>query len=223
MRPRLTTSRAIAFCAANALFVSSGCALLSKSELVEVRYFSPEHIHLGPPNGRTKAAPLVSAPERPIELRFGRVSSGSNLRERIAYRNAAFELGYYEDLRWVERPETYIRRELGRSLFERHGFRRVLKGASPTLDVEVTAFDDLRLNATRAARVQLKLILHEDSGVILETTLTVDRPIAGEHPKIEDVVAAMAVALDAAAEQVALEVEKALVARRSLSQTTAAP
>lgn len=205
-----------------AVTAASGCALLSKSEIVEVRYFSPEHANVKPTVAQPRVTPTEAVSDGPIEVRFGRVSSGANLRERIAYRNAAFELGYYEDLRWVERPETYVRRELGRALFERHGFRRVLKGASPVLDVEVTAFDDLRLNATRAARIQLKLMLYEDRGVIFEDTLTVDRPVAGENPKIEDVVAAMAVALDAAAEQVALKVENALATRRPPPSTTPA-
>jgi ABC-type uncharacterized transport system auxiliary subunit len=150
-----------------------------------------------------------------LELRLGRVSSGPSLRERIAYRDAAYELGYYDDLRWTERPETYVRRGLGRALFEEHGVRRVLGGTSPTLDVEVIAFDDLRLATGRAVRVQLKLLLHEDVGVILEDTLTIERPVAGDKPKIEDVIAALATALDAACEQVSLRVESALASKRA--------
>ena len=63
--------------------------------------------------------------------------------------------------------------------------------------------------------MQLKAILSDGTGVLFEDTLTVDRPVLVEKPKIEDVVAAMAVALDAAAEQVTLKVQSALVARRA--------
>ena len=214
---------AFAICAAAVAVGTSACALTSKADVVEVRYFSPEQV-----KARINAADATaeSTPQHPappavngaIEVRLGRVSSGPNLRERIAYRDAAYELGYYEDWRWTERPETFVRRELGRSLFEEHGMQRVLGGSAPTLEVEVIAFDDLRLKTGRAARVQLKVILFEDRGVVYEETVTIERPVAGAKPSIEDVVAAMAVALDAAADQVAMKVQRSLAARR-----TAAP
>ena len=50
--------------------------------------------------------------------------------------------------------------------------------------------------------------------VIFEETLTVDRPVSGSNPKFEEVVAAMAGALDAACEQVATRVATALAAER---------
>ncbi len=196
---------------------STGCALLSKADVVEIRYFSPEHVKPQLTGGDASTAPEAPrpAPNDALEVRLGRVTSGSNLRERIAFRDAAYELGYYEDWRWTERPETYVRRELGRTLFEEHGLHRVFNGSAPTVDIEVIAFDDLRLKTGRAARVQLKAMLSDESGVLWEDTLTVDRPVTVEKPKIEDVVAAMAGALDAAAEQVTLKVQSALVARRA--------
>lgn len=186
---------------------TSACALTSKADLVETRYFSPERVK--------PSADAAAASRSTLELRLGRVTSGPSLRERIAYRDAAYELGYYDDLRWTERPETYVRRGLGRALFEDHGVHRVLGGMAPTLDIEVVAFDDLRLASGRAVRVQLKVLLHEDVGVILEDTLTIERPVAGDKPKIEDVIAAMATALDAACEQVSLRVESALASKRA--------
>jgi cholesterol transport system auxiliary component len=209
---------AIAVCAAAVALGTSACALTSKADVVEVRYFSPEQVRprLNVADATTpNRAPDAPAPNRAIEVRLGRVSSGPNLRERIAYRDAAFELGYYEEWRWTERPETFVRRELGRSLFEQHGMQRVLGGAAPTLDVEVIAFDDLRLKGGRAARVQLKVILFEDRGVLYEETVTIERPVAGAKPAIEDVVAAMAAALDAAADQVTVKVQSTLAARRA--------
>jgi cholesterol transport system auxiliary component len=194
---------------------SMGCALTSKADVVEIRYFSPEQAKLHLNGSDASSAPVPPAPNDALEVRLGRVSSGSNLRERIAFRDAAYELGYYEAWRWTERPETYVRRELGRTFYEEHGLHRVFNGAAPTVDIEVIAFDDLRLTTGRAARVQLKAILSDDSGVLWEDTLTVDRAVSVEKPKIEDVVAAMAGALDAAAEQVTLKVQSALVARRA--------
>jgi cholesterol transport system auxiliary component len=194
---------------------TSGCALTSKADVVQIRYFSPEQPKPRLTGSDAATAPSAPAPNGALEVRLGRVSSGSNLRERIAYRDAAYELGYYEDWRWTERPETFVRRELGRTLYEERGFHRVFGGAAPTVDVEVIAFDDLRLTTGRAARVQLKVVLSDDSGVLWEETLTVDHPVTGEKPKIEDVVAAMARALDAVAEQVAAKTQTALLARRA--------
>lgn len=191
---------------------TSACALTSKAELVDTRYFTPERV-----KPAAEGTPRTTASRGNLELRLGRVTSGPSLRERITYRDAAYELGYYDDLRWTERPETFVRRGLGRALFEDRGVRRVLGGMAPTLDVEVTAFDDLRLASGRAVRVQLKLLLHEDVGVILEDTLTIERPVAGDKPKIEDVIAAMALALEAACEQVSLRVESALASKRPVA------
>jgi cholesterol transport system auxiliary component len=200
-----------------AVLGTTGCALTSKADVVNIRYFSPEVVRprLTAGDAASGTAPDAPAPNGAIEVRLGRVSSGPNLRERIAYRDAAYELGYYDDWRWTERPETFVRRELGRALFEAHGFRRVLGGAAPTLEIEVIAFDDLRLPTGRAARVQLKVILFEDAGVVFEDTITVDRAVTAEKAKIEDVVAAMAVALDQAAEQVAVRVGSKLGHRRA--------
>jgi cholesterol transport system auxiliary component len=201
---------------------ASACALTSKAEVVDVRYFSPERIEPRRDNKGPTLIDRATGSNVPLEVRLGRVSSGPNLRERIAFRNTAYELGYYEDLRWTERPETYVRREIGRSLFETQGMRRVLSGTAPTLDVEVIAFDELRLMSGRAVRVQLRVILYEDAGVILEDTLTIDRPVLGEKPKIEEVIAAMATALDATADQVALKVQRALVLRQLITPTVSA-
>ena len=92
-------------------------------------------------------------------------------------------------------------------------------GTAPTLEVEVIAFDDLRLQSGRAVRVELKVILHDDDGVMIEDTLTMERPVPGDKPQIEDVIGALAGALDVAVDQVALRVQKALAARGAASST----
>jgi len=194
-------------------FAVDGCALTSKAEVVDVRYFSPERVESRHGALASNSAPSASGHEAHPPLNLGRVTSAANLRERIAYRNSGYERGYYDELRWTERPDTYVRRELARSLFEVHGLQRVLGGAAPTLDIEVIAFDDLRLEPGRAARVQLGVILYENAGVIFEETFTVDRKVLGEQPRIEEVIAAMSTALDAAAEAVACRVQAALMQR----------
>jgi cholesterol transport system auxiliary component len=189
---------------------SSGCALTSKNEVIAVRYFTPEQVK--PRLTAATIEPDGARASRPLLL--GRVTSGSNLRERIAFRNAAHEIGYYEDLRWTERPETYVRRELGRTLFEERGFERSTAENAPELDVEVLAFDELRLpQGARVARVELKVLLWDGPDVLVEETFTVDRPVPVREPRIEDFVAAMAAALDDAATQVATRVATALAAR----------
>lgn len=210
MRCGIYDARFVVLCAISSALTGQGCALTSKAALVDVRYFSPECVQ-----------PRVDGPvqqpgsEGSPRLRLGRVSSGPNLRERMAHRDAPYELGYYDDLRWTELPETYVRRELGRSLFEAHRLRRVLSGAAPTLDVELIAFDDVHLQTGRAARVELRIILYETDGAIFEETIAIDRLVAGERPAVEDVVAAMSIALDAAADRVTTRVETALAARQS--------
>lgn len=189
---------------------SSGCALTGKSDVVAIRYFTPEHA-----KPRLTAAALEADGNRASRpLLLGTVTAGANLRDRIAYRNAAHEVGYYEDLRWTERPEAYVRRELGRTLFEERGFERSTAGNTPELDVEVLGFDELRLpQGVRVARVELKVLLWKGPDVLFEQTFTVDRPVAGREPRIEDFVTSMAAALDDAAEQVATRVATALDAR----------
>jgi ABC-type uncharacterized transport system auxiliary subunit len=179
--------------------------LTSKADLVGVRYFSPEQVS-APDDGQRPTA----ANPRPLALKLGRVSSGPNLRERIAYRDNAYELGYYDDLRWTERPETFVRRELARALFETGKFRRVINGVAPVLDVELIGFEDVREETNRKVRIQLKLMLYQDNEVLLEQTLTIDQPVSGKKPQIEAVVSAMATALEATALQVVTRVERAL-------------
>jgi cholesterol transport system auxiliary component len=198
---------------------ATGCALTSKAEVVDIRYFSPEQIKPRLSSGDASMAPAAPAPNHALEVRLGRVTSGPNLRERIAFRDDAFELGYYEDRRWTERPETFVRRSLGRTLFEEKGFHRAMGGDAPTIEVEVIAFDELKLASGHAARVQLKVVLTGDRDVLFEETLTVDRPVNGAKPKFEDVIAAMADALDGACEQISDHVGKAVAAARASGET----
>ena len=194
----------LATMAALAIAGTAGCALTSKADAMSVRWFTPETVK---PRITSAGGDRIEGPS----LELGRVSSGMNLREKIAYRDAAYEVGYYDDRRWTERPEVFVRRELSRTLFEEYGMRRALAGQSPILDVEVLAFEELR--APHAARVQLRLIVRDDTHALLEKTITVDRPVAGGSKEFDGLIQAMAQALDAAANETAKETEAAL--RRS--------
>jgi cholesterol transport system auxiliary component len=187
----------------------SGCALTSKSEPLDVRYFNPEKVK----------PQLTSATERPqgdapLALELGRVSSGANVREKMAYRDASWEVGYYEDRRWTERPEAFVRREIGRTLFEERGFRRSISGAAaPTLEIELIAFEEIRAKPLHVARVQLRMILHDGHDVLHEETVTVDKPLPNGESTTEAVVAATAEALDAASALVADRTQSVLKSR----------
>lgn len=217
-RPSLVASRRLRPLLPVALFVlgTSGCALTSKADLVGTRYFSPDVRRARVDAGEASRDAASRAPSGPRarELRLGKVSSSAHLRERIAFRDSSFETGYYEDQRWTERPEVYVRAELERALFGAAGFQRVLGGAAPTLDADLVAFDEVRLPSGRVARIELKVVLHDDRRVVFEETFVVDRAaLAAGRPKIEELVAAMAEALDAVAQQVARRAAGVMAAR----------
>lgn len=180
----------------------SGCALTGKSEALDVRYYTPE-----------KTVPTLTSATAPatLELRLGKVTSGPHLRERIAYREAGHEIGYYEDRRWTERPDTYVRRALERRLFEENTFRRVLGGAAPALEVEVLAFDEVRGPHGRAARIALRMVVFQDRSVLREDTVSIDVPVAvTKDPQVDEVVAALSMAMEFATAQVSSRVQAAL-------------
>jgi cholesterol transport system auxiliary component len=151
------------------LLVGGGCALTSKGEVVSARYFSPEH-------ASANRAPRKVAR---AELQLGQVSSASHLDERIAYRLSSAEVGFYDDRRWTELPESYLRRALERELFEEQGLQRIITGGGPTLDVELTAFEELRGKPTRA-RVTLRFSLHDERRSLLERSIDVEREVTAK-------------------------------------------
>ncbi len=105
-----------------ALLPHVGCAVLLKSDPFVPRYFSPE-------SAATRTDPIAPSG---LELRLGRVTAAAYLKERIVFRTSAYEVGYYEERRWTEMPESFIRRALSRALFDRRGIRQILYGAGTT-------------------------------------------------------------------------------------------
>jgi len=148
------------------LLCTAACALLGKNDPNVPRYFTPEY------EGDGAAGQLRSD----LQLRLGRVEGWSHVRERLAVRNSARELFYYEDRRWTERPEIYLRRALSRALFEERGVVESLSGRGFSLDVELIAFEEIE--QPHLARLQALLVLRDDRLGLLEETITIEQPVA---------------------------------------------
>lgn len=157
-----------AACALVIAVALSGCALLSKSEPVVPRYFAAEY-EGEPPAARAR-------PE--LQLRLDRVEGGSHLRERMVARTAAHEFSFYEDRRWLERPEVYLRRALARTLFEERGVVEAISGRAVTLEVELIAFEELA--QPHEIRLQARVVLIDDRIALLAETITVAQPVGSE-------------------------------------------
>ena len=188
----------------------SGCALLTKADPLTPRYFSAEPSGTGPASGDSVTAPRTnSAPNR--ELKLGRVTSASYLGERLVFRDSAYELGFYEDRRWTEKPEAYFRRALSRALYEQGGFRRVVSGAGPTLDCELVELAELR-SPTHVARARANFVLYDSRSVRTEATVTVELPIAAgkDEAGAATSVAALSLALTSAVDQIVRRVSASL-------------
>ena len=151
----------------------AGCALTGKSDLVIIHYYSPEA-------ASRKAGVRAQAPkESGAPLRLGRVASGSHLEDKIAVRSSEHEIGFYDQHRWTEEPAEYLERALARELFEGRGLPRSVSGSAPTLQVELVAFEEVKV-PRHVARVQLILVLHDEKKVGLQETLTFEKPLRDE-------------------------------------------
>ncbi|HEY3353718.1 MAG TPA: ABC-type transport auxiliary lipoprotein family protein, partial [Polyangia bacterium] len=194
----------VLLCAAVTAGGAGGCALLSKSAPITPRYYSPERPGDVP-------RPAARRPGPPAELRLGRIDSAANLDELLVFRDSSREVGYYRLRRWTEAPEQYLRRRLARVLFEERGLGEVVGGGGPTLDVQLTAFEEIR-GAPRRARVQVIVRLHDDRLVRWEQTVTVEQPVVrakGGDPA-EAAVEAIGGALRAAVDRIADRVVREL-------------
>ena len=202
---------ALIVCAITVSF-APGCALFSKGDQGAARFFSLEQAP-----GRPGAVPAVAPGARgnPAELRLGRVTGAPHIEERLVFRDSAYEIGYYRELRWTEPPELYLKRLFARVLFEERGLKHVVGGAGPTLDVQLTAFDEIRF-PQRLARAQVIARLHDDHLVLWEETVTVDRPVVekGNGDPAVATVEALGEAMQAAVDQVADRVVRELKERR---------
>lgn len=191
--------------------LTCGCALLTKAEPLTPRYFSAE-----PSDSKTASAGERATVRAARELKLGRVTSASYLGERLVFRDSAYELGFYEDRRWTEKPEAYFRRALSRALYEDGGFRRVVSGGGPTLDCELVELAELRAPA-HVARARVNFVLYDPRSVRTEATVTVDLPIAASNGEAQATasVAALSQALVRAVDQIVTRVSSNLDAPAS--------
>jgi cholesterol transport system auxiliary component len=176
--------------------LTPSCALLSKSDPVVPRYFSPE----------MTAAKAVDGPATPsgLELRLGRVSAEAYVKSKVARRESTYEVVYYEGRLWTERPDAYVRRALVRAIFGDRGVRQVLSGVATTLEVEVLAFEEV-VKPVHVGRVTLAYSLYDDRTVLLSRSVTFEHPIdhASGEAEADAIVEALAGAMGAAVDAVA--------------------
>lgn len=197
------------------LNMTSGCALLGKSEPITPRYFSP--------TVDTPPAQLDSQAEGAMLLRLGRVQAGLNLRERMAYRTSPEEVGYYEDRRWTERPEVYLRRALSRSLFEVHGLRRAVGGVAPTLDAELVRFEEIR-GDEHSVKVEVVMTLDDPMRGAIERTMVVEHDVeSADRDDPQPVVQALGRALSDVVAQISDQVVERLASMPPSSSAAKAP
>lgn len=182
----------------------TACAFTSKARPVEVRYFSADTTLMSTPV-RERTPPFGARPPR---VRLGRVTAGAHLSYRIVHRRSPVEVGIYDDLRWTERPDDYVRRALGRELFEARPLVEAVSDGVPTLEVEVLAFEEVQRGAASAGRVQLRYRLDGPDDVLASGVITVDRN--ARSALMDDVVSSISTALAAATAQLADEVQRVL-------------
>lgn len=176
----------------------AGCALTSKSPPLEQRYFSAEV--------QPHAAASASATTR--ALRLGRVTLAPHLRGAIVHRDSDVELAPYGTLRWSDSPDVYVIDALRGVLFDARRFDQGVAGNVPILDIEVVAFEEIRHGTARSGRVQLRYVLRDDEHVLARGVAFAEKPAA--DPDIAVVVTAIRAALDAAAGDLAAQLERAL-------------
>lgn len=206
--------RALVSCLLAPVFVLAfaNCALTSKATPLQPRIFRPNIETRALPAGQTPTPAKADAPS----VRLGRVRGATDLREPIAYRLSDVEMGFYDDRRWGERPEAYLRRALVRALYERDGLGQVIGGGGPTVDLELIAFEEIRGDKPRA-RVAVEYALHDERTVLIARTVVVEKVIAGAAAGSRDqaadasaFVAAISLALGEAVDEVARDVGKSL-------------
>ncbi|MDB4990578.1 MAG: hypothetical protein JWN04_5756 [Myxococcaceae bacterium] len=185
-----------------ALCALSGCAFFGKQPPLRPRYFEAE---ADAPEGELHPV-AAGAPG----LRLGHVVGSSHLRELIAYHVSEHELGFYEERRWTERPEHYLRRALAHALFEERGLTNLVSGVGPTLEVELTDFSELK-TPEHAVRIRARVVLLDQRAVRLERTFSAEQPVA-KGDDFAHVPAALSSALERCVAQIADAVKTELAA-----------
>jgi cholesterol transport system auxiliary component len=178
-----------------------GCALLGKNAPVVPRYFTAEYARDGAPAGK----------RQDLRVRLGRVEAGTHLRERMAGRRSARELYFYEERRWSELPEVYLRRALASALYEERGLTETESPRALTLEVELLAFEEI--DQPHEARLQALLVLREGERTLAQETITVEQPVAaGSGDEARAVAEALSLSLQRGVKRIADRVLQQLAA-----------
>jgi ABC-type uncharacterized transport system auxiliary subunit len=186
-----------------ACLLSSACALTSRSDPLQIRYFSAD-------SAEAQRGPASAVRGPTVSLRLDRVRSSAHLGETIAYRTGVHELGYYDGERWTERPEAFLERGLERAFFQEQGVTRVVGGVSETLSVELISFEEVR-GPKPVARIEVGVTLHDERSSHLEQTIRVERAIgAGGTDEATRAVAALSEAMSEAIQRIAQVVTERL-------------
>jgi uncharacterized lipoprotein YmbA len=181
--------------------LATGCALTSKGETLDVRYFAVE---VAPPLREVRAEPAAAGAPA-LSVRVGRMSASAHLRKYLVYRPSAVELRMEMSRWWAEAPEDYLRRAVIDAMFVEHPVEQSLSGSSPTLDCELVAFEQVTEKKEPKARVAIRFALHDRVRVLSAGTFTVDRPLQEEDDP-EELAKALGDALEEATDQVAARV-----------------
>ena len=158
--PRFGATSAALLLLPLSLCCSSGCALTSKADPIEVSYLRPDPV---PPGavGTGKS------------LRLERVEAGeADGRGLLVLDEGALQ--HDEAFQWTEAPAVYLERALSRTLFEAApgkvpGFRRDLAPESPRLAVELRRFEWVRGGAFR---VECRAVLWDKDRTLWERSFT---------------------------------------------------
>lgn len=206
--PRHTHALALV---ALALAIAPGCALTSKSTPAPIHYYTPEPIDAP---RVTAAAPAPSGQGH--ALRLGRVVGAGHLRTKIVVRSGPNELATYDDDRWTESPEVYLRRSLERALFQEGRLARGYTAAAPVLEVELVSFEEVRRGASVSGRVEVAFLLRDEQRVLAEGRFATEQ--TSPSPAMRDVAAAIGAALEASTRKIS-----GIVEARVASSGTPAP
>jgi len=147
----------------------SACALTSRSEPMRVRYYTLDT------NGPQRLEQPAAATG---ELKIGRIDASNHLGEEIAFRSGKHELEYFDDRRWTEKPQDFLRRALMRALFQERGVTRVYSGPALSLDVELVQFEEV-LDTQPRVRMQAVATLRDERRSLFQETFAIERPIEG--------------------------------------------
>lgn len=189
-----------------ALAQFAGCALMSRGETLQVRYFTLED---GEP------APQRPAAKTDLALKLGRVEASGGLGEQIAVRKGTHELSYRDDQRWTERPAQYARRELERALYRERGLVRSYSGFAPLLEVELLELELIEAGDKPLARVRMAAQLRDDHSGLCQDSFQTELPIEAKSTRedMERSVAALSAALHDTVQSVAERTVQCLTSR----------